>query len=370
MEDCADLSEGECVLLCNESLDTSRPTSEGINKLLVMDDNLLWTASGTSTLKRWNIPQRRTQRSATYILDVDGERLHHHPSSYGLSQKRRPAPLGDTFAEGNMWLTTEHGSLSMAPSIHSLSSEPLRDREVEAKSNGLPYDSLVKLISANDPFPPFSGRMKDPEVATLYSAASIMSVPRQNTAKSAPLLVYPSSVVSPLQPSRTDDTLMMSNTARVKYEERELAADAIPICTEPDFIIPGDAGLVRCVILNDRMHALTVDILGEVGVWDIVRGTCLGRYMPKEVAAASHSGSTADGSDEKERSPREALEAVRERIEGEAVVSPWCMADTKAGVLTIHLMEKCFEAEVYADEVGYANYRHFNDESKCTFFVF
>ena len=68
----------------------------------------------------------------------------------------------------------------------------------------------------------------------------------------------------------------MSNTAAgVKYKERELAADAIPTCTESDFIIPGDAGLVRCIILNDRLHALAVDTLGEVGVWDIIRGTCI-----------------------------------------------------------------------------------------------
>jgi len=252
----------------------------------------------------------------------------------------------------------------MAPSIYSLSSEPLRDREVEAKSNGLPYDSLVKLISANDPFPPFSGRMKDPEVATLYSAASIMSVPRQNIPRSAPLLVHPSSVVSPLQPSRTDDTFQY-RSCQVRGARTRRACHS-----EPDFVIPGDAGLVRCIILNDRMHALTVDTLGEVGVWDIVRGTCLGRYMPKEVAAASHSGSMADGSGEKERSPREALEAVRERIEGEAVVSPWCMADTKAGVLTIHLMEKCFEAEVYADEVGYANYLVMNPNVRLSFLDF
>ena len=53
-----------------------------------------------------------------------------------------------------------------------------------------------------------------------------------------------------------------------------------------------------------------------------------------------------------ERSPREALEVVRERIEGEAVVVSWSTVDTKTGVLTAHLDEKCFEGEVYADEVG------------------
>jgi WD repeat-containing protein 48 len=157
---------------------------------------------------------------------------------------------------------------------------------------------------------------------------------------------------------------MATSMARANYEERELAADATPYCVEPDDVLVGEDGLVRSVILNDRIHALTVDTSGEVAVWDIVRGLCLGRFLADDVASASHSGSTDGGNGEQERSPREALEAVRERIEGEAAISTWCTADTKAGVLVIHLTERCFDAEVYADEVGFSHDKHFNDESK------
>ena len=64
------------------------------------------------------------------------------------------------------------------------------------------------------------------------------------------------------------------------------------------------------------------------------------------------------------RSPREALETVRERIEGEAVVVSWASVDTKTGLLTVHLNERCFEAEIYADEAGYGPERHFGDEMR------
>ncbi len=47
----------------------------------------------------------------------------------------------------------------------------------------------------------------------------------------------------------------------------------------------------------------------------------MGYRLGKEVAAASHSGSSTDGSGKNERIPWESLEAVRKRIEGEAVVS-------------------------------------------------
>jgi WD repeat-containing protein 48 len=303
-----------------------------------------------------------------YLSESEGDRLS--PSTHGYPTKGRSFSISEA-TEANLRFTAEPihpGTLSEAPSLHSYTSasERLRDREVDSKWNHLPYDSLVKLVSANDPFPHFGTRTRDPEVATLYSAASVMSVPRLTLAKSPPPLVHSPPPTHLVHGSRTEDTINQSNTARAKYEEREFAADAIPICPEPDFVISGEAGLVRCVMLNDRIHALAVDTLGGVAVWDVIRGLCLGRYSPEDIASASLSGSITGESGESERSPRESLDLVRERIEGEAVVSPWCMADTKAGVLTIHLMEKCFEAEVYADEVGFATDRHFNEDSKRT----
>ncbi|KAH9475511.1 UBP9-binding protein [Psilocybe cubensis] len=368
VEGSPDISEGECVVLCNDAVDQSRSSSEGINKIVVMDDHLLWTASGSSSIKRWNIPQRRVARAIQ----------SHSPESEGQTSpnvfKRRALVSADSPSEASTRPSTGQGHsrrMSFSPSVASLTSdsERWRDRETDGKLNGLPYDSLVKLVSPNDSFTPYSSnRNRDPEVATLYSAASVMSVPRQATRASVSaqtaLSASPSGLTGPLQSSRTEETVLVTNTSRALYEDRELAADAIPLCTDPDGVIPGDHGLVRSVILNDRINALTVDTAGQVAVWDIVRGQCLGLYRPEDVAAASHAGSTANGAEEKERSPREALEAVRERIEGEGVISSWCMADTKCGVLTIHLSERCFDAEVYADEVGFAMSSQFSDESK------
>lgn len=159
---------------------------------------------------------------------------------------------------------------------------------------------------------------------------------------------------------------------RTAYEAREFAADAEPFNVNPDAVIAGSPGLVRAILLNDRMHALTVDTTGEVAVWDIVRGICRGWFAREEVRAASRSGSTSgsgprrgNGSvtgGDKERSPREALEAVRERIEGDAVSSSWSSVDTKTGVLTVHINERCFDSEIYADEAGFDHDRHFGDE--------
>jgi len=215
-------------------------------------------------------------------------------------------------------------------------------------------------------------RGRDPEIATLYSAASVMSVPRlarsplQAAFSNAQIARSTSPTFGESNPGhQRDETLHPARTARIEYEEREVAADAVPLHSVPDEIAHGEHGLIRSIILSDRMHALTVDTAGEVAVWNIVRGLCLGKYSSEDVAAASFGGSTASGSTgEKENSPREALETVRERIEGEAVVQPWAAVDTKTGVLTVHLNERCFEAEIYADEAGFGPERTFPEEMR------
>jgi hypothetical protein len=140
----------------------------------------------------------------------------------------------------------------------------------------------------------------------------------------------------------------------------------------PDLTLRGSSGLVRVLLLNDRIHALTVDTRGVVCVWDVVRCRALGSFGRYEVRRAicgdsgysygfSSNSSKNEGvggvADDREQypveiSPRQALELVRERVEGEAVVNGWCAAETRTGQLVVHMLERCFEAEVFGDEVG------------------
>lgn len=316
------------------------------------------------------MPQRRVVRAER--LNVDDTRAD---SPILMTTKRR-ATLQSMDSRVSTSPTT---SITRPESfLTANSSMDLRDRE-ESSLFGIPFESLVKLTSPNDPFTqPYASassktRGRDPEVATLYSAASIMSVPRATAIRSPfqqqqhphPHAISP----SPMR-STIDETMQPSgNNARAEYEDRELASDAIPLYSAPDDVVHGDHGLVRSILLNDRLHALTVDISGEVAVWDIVRGVCLGRYPREDVTAASTAGGSDGSADRDARSPREALEAVRERIEGEAVVTHWSSVDTKTGVLTVHLTERCFEAEIYADEAGFGPDRRFNDELRRKFIL-
>ncbi|KAJ7066614.1 hypothetical protein C8F01DRAFT_1123933 [Mycena amicta] len=321
-----DVGEGECVLVCRDGEDVSLGSSQsqgegGINKIVVADDSLVWTATNSSSVRRWRIPPRNNASS------MPG-------TSYSASYKDYES-------------TYEREGRSLAPSVLSYDGDDADEGEGDTR-HGIPYASLVRLTSPIDPYPIRSGGGgvgRDPEVATLYSAASVISVP----ALRSPQLHSSTSphIGSPMR------SVPLPNS-RGAYFGRELAADAQPLAPLPDAVgtLAGERGLVRALVLNDRVHAVSIDTGGEVGVWDLVRGLCVG-VIPHDVA-------TAGG----KQSPREALELVRERLEGEAVVAPWATVDTKSGVLAVHLNERSFESEIYADEVGFAGDGRFGDESK------
>jgi WD repeat-containing protein 48 len=265
---------------------------------------------------------------------------------------------------------------------------------------GLPFDSLVHLASPlSDPFTPFSpvyrGRdaSADVDVATLYSAASLMSVSPRPLMLRPPLRgIFPASpspphsppsIGRPVSPAQSDFAPSTGGLAtggpgnggaggaggfgphRAAFESREVVADAQPLSSVPEFVIAGGSGLVRAVLLNNRVHALTVDTAGVVAVWDIVRAVCVGQFAREDVLLATNAHnrnnygggggagtSYLEGGEEYVCSPREALDIVRERIDGEAFVVSWSFVDTSMGVLNVHLDEHAFDAELYADELG------------------
>jgi WD repeat-containing protein 48 len=451
MERCADVSEGECILLCKETpSNDGGHGSEGINKLIVMDDNLVWTATASSTIKRWRVPGQRTGRMGDLIspgFEADCESPTMTPihgraplSPFGgFSQDAQPSALltlkRDSFANLDTWYRSESPvSISDAPSRRAESPSMFSARSPKRTSHlpykvaipgpfasdaslhspipqgptslhgagaestlyGIPFQSLIKLASPSDTYSlgsPFLSRGRDPDVATLYSAASIRSVPgplRHFSALRTPneipkaqnlhpalrqsLTAHESASAAAVLANASHHTARFTNgppeeiedAARVAYESREVAADAIPLNEKHDDIIEGTQGIVRSVVLNDRWHALTVDTRGQVGAWDIVWGQCLGVFEREDVEAMMH-GSSTEGHEHDERkwSPREALEAVRERIEGEAVVSSWCTVDSSIGNLMVHVQyPQCFDGEIYADETGYGSERPFDEDAR------
>ncbi|KAL1686443.1 hypothetical protein GGG16DRAFT_128688 [Schizophyllum commune] len=362
VEDCADISEGECIVLCDDARHSPPTKSEGINRIVAADDTYLWTATGSASIKRWNVPPRRAERARAIFA---AEEANCDASRGGEETHRSSSPdwqkAQDT-ASLNLSLSADHSTVSFAEPYDGRSKDGkphMGDGKAHASDGastlyGIPFDSLVRLTSPNDPFTPYASmKNADPEVATLYSAASILSVPR--AARSPGSAYFPHRRRQSQPSSHQPHHLVRQDTARTEYEARELAADAIPLNAEPLDIIEGTKGLVRSVILNDRTHVLTVDTEEEVAVWDILRCQCLGRWLREDIVKAMRSeekeASNASGPqrrnsehehkaplDEPRRSPRELLDAVRSRVEGEAAVPQWCSVETKVGVLAVHVI--------------------------------
>ena len=164
--------------------------------------------------------------------------------------------------------------------------------------------------------------------------------------------------------------------ARLSFEERELAEDAEPFQADPVEVLQGSHGLIRSSMLNDRRHVLSVDTTGNVSVWDIVAGVCKGAFDTRQVRELVSQELLADGkisnggnSDAQDfellNHPGDALELIRDRVEGCGATPLWCTVDTRAGVLTVHLQEpRCFDAEMYIDEADFLASAGVKDDSR------
>jgi WD repeat-containing protein 48 len=105
-------------------------------------------------------------------------------------------------------------------------------------------------------------------------------------------------------------------------------------------------------MLNDRQHVISVDTEGEVAVWNIIRGICVGKFSSADVADALDLERDITAQTAVRKHSNEVLEMVKERVEGETMVITWCQVDTKIGSLVVHLEEgRVFDAEVYIDDL-------------------
>ncbi|KAF8493727.1 WD40 repeat-like protein [Russula emetica] len=408
VEGCAQISEGECALVCQDVA----PPAEGVTKLIALDDTLVWTASGSSSLRRWRAPSRRAVSATASIVEPSASAASHTSSRLRLSRSTDlrprsitldfpPSPLSHRQSPRH----TSSMSAASPPTLEPpLSISGLDEGTGEGETTtwfGLPFDSLVHLASPlSDPFTPFSpvyrgrGAGADADVATLYSAASLMSVsPRPLVLRSPLHGIFPTSpspphsppsIGRPVSPTQSDGLRTGGSgnggggggissggnggsgfgpsPHRAAFESREVVADAQPLSPVPEFVLVGGSGLVRAILLSNRVHALTVDTTGVVAIWDIVRAVCVGQFAQEDVlhAVNVHNNTGEGGSASHPQggekayvcSPREALDIVRERIDGEAFVVPWSFVDTSMGLLNVHLDEHAFDAELYADELG------------------
>ncbi|KAK4204789.1 hypothetical protein QBC40DRAFT_272380 [Triangularia verruculosa] len=114
-----------------------------------------------------------------------------------------------------------------------------------------------------------------------------------------------------------------------------------PIQHEPEETIAGQFGLVKHRLLNDRRRVLTLDTAGEVLLWDLIQ------CRPIKEFGKHH------------------LEAIVPEVNTKEAVAPWCSIDTSSGNLSVVLEPyNCFDAEMYADELGPLENTEFREDQR------
>ncbi|SPO25251.1 uncharacterized protein UTRI_02633_B [Ustilago trichophora] len=257
-ERCAEVSEGECVVLCQERDPATeegnnadddddavpyhhpdlhrRDAKSGIQKIVALDDTYFWTATGQTSVNRWRDVPRRSEREAIYpiggVHSRSRELLHRtsfgSPSSHRQSMETSRSPDSAhlshqpsvTFAEPAA-ASLHRGSSAHATSSTAVASTlsalqtgmglPPAGVSLAATIHGIPFDSLVSLAPISDPYGDKIGlgsiSMRDPRGhadESLFSTAPLRSIASRLSMDQSSIMMPStatrSPVVSPVNP--------------------------------------------------------------------------------------------------------------------------------------------------------------------------
>ncbi|CDU22947.1 uncharacterized protein SPSC_01577 [Sporisorium scitamineum] len=261
-ERCAEVSEGECVVLCQErdpTLDDDGPEQDdevlhhppdlhrrdakcGIQKIVALDDTYFWTATGQTSVNRWRDVPRRSEREAIYPIGGMHSRLRelHHRNSFGSPSLTRHStdtgrspdsahvlhPTSVTFAEPSPASFRRdssalgHGSASaaamgspatMLSALQTGMDLPPANIPLAATLHGIPFDSLVSLAPVSDPYGDKIGldsvSVRDPRGHaddSMFSAAPLRSIASHISMDQSSIMIPAtatrSPVVTPINP--------------------------------------------------------------------------------------------------------------------------------------------------------------------------
>lgn len=343
-----DWGEGECTLLARYARKRGqREGTQGVVKIEVAEGRdgggVVWTANAGADVARWVDVGARGKGA---VAHVRGQETPGTVASAVTGILGSLNPFADT-------------KVAFAPSPASAPAD-----ETAAGLSGIPYASMIALGPATDSSGPYLTRDSVSRGQSLYTASAV-SLPREPERGHARGQSQASGLFRARDPV---------DAAKAQYENRDVVTDAKPLREEPEAVIRGRPGLIRAKVLNDRQHVLALDTAGKVSIWNIVKGVCVGTFEEAQVEELykAHHGLvyTADG----EIDAKEALDLVAEHVDGQSFVRQWCQVDTRSGSITVHLEEAtCWDAEVYADQVGYANDPEFapeqRSESRALWFV-
>ncbi|KAF5014639.1 hypothetical protein F66182_14304, partial [Fusarium sp. NRRL 66182] len=149
------------------------------------------------------------------------------------------------------------------------------------------------------------------------------------------------SIFPKLDPERATIYSSVSGRKPGEVITNEELGEMVPVYSVPQETIEGQLGVIKHLILNDRKRTLTQDTAGEVLLWDLLK------CVPIQSFGKRH------------------IDDVASEINTVESIAHWCTLDIRTGRLSVILEpNRCFDAEVYADEVELTNGEEYTSDQR------
>ncbi|EAW13053.1 WD repeat protein [Aspergillus clavatus NRRL 1] len=318
--------------------------TDNIRDILInRDGDKILTASSDQTIKIWSVTAGRCMHTLTMHNDSVWSLYSNHPQlsvfyssdRSGLVAKTdtRDSPdveqgisvaalqehegVINVVAAGDyIWTATPKSSINRWYDIDTAAEiEPPVSREVKSSSGS-------ETAASEDSSAQSGRRTKIPYESILQlSSTSIFPKSRMPPGTLMPLI--PNGQQPPT--ADVDDELGLT----------------LPVYALPEETIEGQDGLIKHCLLNDRKRTLTQDSAGEVVLWDLLK------CKPIQSFGKRH------------------MDDVANEINTTETIAHWCTVDIRTGRLSVILeLNRCFDAEVYADEADLADYSQMREDQR------
>ncbi|KAH8705109.1 WD repeat protein [Talaromyces proteolyticus] len=323
--------------------------TDNIRDILINEDgDTIMSASSDQTIKVWSLTAGRCAHTLTMHNDSVWSLYSDHPQlsvfyssdRSGLVAKTDTRNVPDIDQGTSIAALQEHeGVIKVVAAGDSIwtatpKSSINRWNDVDTSADiELPNNSAQRLSAGSPTESP-------PETSNQAPLGATNGTTRKKIPHSSLLLLSNTSTFPGLDPERA--TIYSSVSGRKPSDlvnDDELGV-VMPVYAMPEETIEGQHGLIKYLLLNDRKRTLTQDTAGEVVMWDLVK------CVPIQTFGKRH------------------IDDVASEVNTVESIAHWCTVDIRTGRLSVILEpNRCFDAEVYADDVGITGeYEHGADQ--------
>lgn len=329
--------------------------TDNIRSILInQEGDTVMTASSDQTVKVWSVTAGRCMYTLSMHNDSVWSLYSDHPQLAMIYSSDRSGLVVKTDLRGpSDW--DEGLSLSVAQEYEGVNKVVATGEHIWTATSSSSINRWRDI--------PDDGEMQMPDQSSQYhrwstSSRSRASIPVSPTAingagrPKVPLscvLRIPSVSGRPGHRQRDSDARTMFSSVSLRKMSEAIAeqdfAQVIPYQTLPAATIQGQQGLIKHVTLNDKRRVLTLDTVGEVLMWDLLK-------VHSAISTLTRRFTEAGQCIPVQSFGQRPLDDVLAEINTAESVANWCTVDTRTGRLACILEENyCFDAELYADEL-------------------